>query len=296
MSGFARSVILVGVLGASGCRCNSVDDHELSPAPSAAPAPLHSSSRPGTFTSEECGPDIGGVDAIANAPAILLGELHGLASAPAFTSDLACRLSLAHPKETVTLALELLENEQPRFDIYLTSDGKDRTIITNGASWNGVQDGRSSQARLEMIESIRLLDERGTKIRLVAIDNGKDDRDAVMANHIIEEVNAKRGPVIALIGNMHARTVSGSVKPTQGEKWAGEVVRAAIPNVVALDNRYSDGDAWICSPDCGRMKVLATDPSADAKWRIVLLPKPDEKGFAGLWHIGPARASEPAVR
>lgn len=286
------------LLTAGGCRCNSVDDREL-PAASAsaavsasAPVTVALPANRGPLRAEECGPDIGGIDVIAGAPAVLLGELHGLAAAPAFTVDLACRLAFSSAGQSVLVALEIPEDEQIRLDAFLASEGSagDRALVLGGSFWTGSRDGRSSGARLEMLERIRQLNRRGANIRVRAIDGAPPNRDEVMAKRVIAAANEKRGPVLVLVGNLHARTQPGGT-----QKWMGEYVRAALPNVVALDNRYSDGEAWICSPECGRHKVTALDHETDSRWRIERFGQPDEKGYAGVWRIGAARASEPAV-
>lgn len=244
------------------------------------------------LTSEECGPEIGGVESIASAPAVILGELHGLASAPAFAGDLSCRLAFSNPSQTVTLALEIPGDEQSRLDAFLASEGRstDRTALTSGAFWKGMRDGRSSIARLEMLERIRQLNHRNANIRVRAIDVSTANRDEGMAKNVLALVAEKRGPVLVLVGNLHART-----KPGGDQKWMGEVIRSALPNAVSLDNRYGTGEAWICTPECGRKPVKALDTETDNKWRIDLKPEPDDKGYNGVWRIGTARASDPAV-
>lgn len=283
----------LSLLGLEGCRCNSVDDHDLPAAPPASAAPPPSAiAAPlsvDPFKPDECGPDIGGIESIASAPAVVLGELHGLAAAPAFTGDLACRLAFSRPGEGLTLALEIPSIEQGRFDVFLASEGRtaDRAALTTGGFWTGTRDGRSSMARLDLIERVRQLNRRGANIRLRAIDGGAN-RDEAMAKRVIAAVNEKRGPVIVLVGNLHAQAT-----PNGNQKWMGEFVREAVPGVVTLDNRYADGEAWTCSPECGRHPVKARDAETDARWRIEL--KPELGAYSGVWRIGVARASEPAV-
>jgi hypothetical protein len=266
------------VISANGCRCNSVEDKEL-PAPAAASSVA--------FKSDDCGPEIGGLESIAAAPVVILGELHGLTSAPAFTGDLACRLALS---QSVVLALEIPTDEQARLDAFLASEGRtpDRAALTSGPFWTGVRDGRSSQARLDLLETIRQLNRRGAKIRVRAIDV-KTNRDEGMANNVIAAARESKGPVLVLVGNLHAR-----IAPKGEAKWMGEYVRDAVPGVVSLDNRYGDGQAWVCAPECGRRDVKARDGETDNRWRIELAPS-DDKTYSGVWRIGPARPSEPAV-
>jgi hypothetical protein len=68
-----------------------------------------------------CGPEIRGIDAVRDSPVVLLGEMHGLAAPPAFAADLACRLAAGG--ESVLLAVEIPNQEQPRIDVFLASAG-----------------------------------------------------------------------------------------------------------------------------------------------------------------------------
>jgi len=288
-----RRVVLLGafVVMGHGCRCNTVTDKDLpvaAPATAPAPAPV-ASAGPATI---DCGPDIAGTDDLANASAILLGELHGLRATPIFAVDLACRLARQLTDKTVTLALELPGDEQARIDAFMASPGKtaDRAALLGGGFWTGSHDGRSSEARVEMIDQARRLSQGGVKIRILTIDGPASVRDEAMAKNVIAAVEQKRGPVLVLVGNLHAGT-----QPSGNQRWMGEYIREKIPNVIALDNRYGPGEAWICTGTCGVQKVTGQDPEGDSKWRIEKLPARDAKGFSGVWHIGPARPSLPAV-
>jgi hypothetical protein len=295
VNGRTRLGFVALLLFSNGCRCNSVEDKEL---PAAAPAGTVSTAMTaapiptGKLKSEDCGPDISGVELVTQTPVAILGELHGLAAAPAFTADLACRLAFSGAGKTVTLALEIADSEQPRLDAFLASEGRtaDRTALLAGAFWAG-KDGRASVARVDMLERIRVMKRQGANLRVLAIDPSGGNRDEAMAKRIIAAVQEHRGPVIALVGNLHARTIHGA---DDKQKWMGEYVREAEPLTLSLDNRYGDGDAWVCTPECGRRKMKAQDPDTDSKWRLELFAgHPDDKGFSGVWRIGPARASDP---
>ena len=83
MGALRRAAFFALVVSTNGCRCNSVEDKELPPTPTAASSVA--------FKSDDCGPEIGGLESIASAPVVILGELHGLTSAPAFTYSGSCQ-------------------------------------------------------------------------------------------------------------------------------------------------------------------------------------------------------------
>ncbi|MBX3233900.1 MAG: hypothetical protein KIT84_31620 [Labilithrix sp.] len=286
----------------AGCRCNAPDEKELPSAPASAttaatsvaavPRPTPSADPTAPV---ECGPDIGELDVLGSAPVVILGELHGLRAAPIFAADLACRLALQDTTKTVTLALELPTDEQPRIDAFMKSNGGygARHDLLAGPFWTGSQDGRSSVARVDMLELARGYAQRGVPLRVATfdVDGGVPaKRDEEMAKRVVALAEEKKGPVVVLVGNLHART-----QPSGNQKWMGEFIRDKIPNVVSFDNRYGSGTAWVCIPGCGEHPMTGHDDDAATKWHFERFSTVDDKGFAGAWHIGPAKASPPIV-
>jgi hypothetical protein len=245
-----------------------------------------------------CGPEIDHWHAVRNAPMVLLGEVHGLTAPPSFGVDLACRIAMAG--KHVQLALEIPAEEQPRIDAFLASSGmpNDRDALIHGAFWTReYQDGRSSEARVGMLDAVRKLRKRGVPLRVVAIDEEHPDgknRDSNMAKAVL----AARRPdetTVLLIGNLHIHTVPGAPWDSKVE-WAGVDLRAKEPGLIALDNRYAPGSAWICTGSdatgCGVHSVGGKGTAA--RWAIGLFDSRDEDGVDGFFDIGPAVPSQPA--
>lgn len=263
---------------------------------SAAPRPAPPSAA--TLTVSNCGPDIANLDALRDAPMILLGELHGLEAVPVFAVDLACRL--AANGKPVLLALEIPRQEQGRIAAFLASDGgaPNEAALLAGPFWRReFQDGRSSRARLALLDAARALRARRLPLRVVAVDDSDvpgPARDSVMALSLL----AARKPAettVFLVGDLHARTKPGA--PWNHDMvWAGVRLRSQEPRLVSLDNRFLGGEAWVCmgnAPgDCGIKTVKGRGEASG--FRIERFAATDSVGFDGMFDIGRATPSLPA--
>ncbi len=249
-------------------------------------------------TAPDCGPEIANLGALGDAPMILLGELHGLEAVPAFAIDLACRL--AANGKPVLLALEIPRQEQDHIDAFLASKGgaPNEAALLDGPFWRReFQDGRSSRARLAMLDAARALRAKGLPLRVVAVDDAEvpgTARDEVMASALL----AARKPgetAVLLVGDLHTRTKPGAPW-NPNIVWAGVHVRAREPRLVSLDNRFVAGEAWVCTgnapSDCG-IKTVKGRGRATA-FGIERFAATDSIGFDGLFDVGPATASLPA--
>lgn len=243
----------------------------------------------------DCGPALPGFEQLAHAPLVILGEMHGQAGSPAIAGAIACR------EANATLALEVTTDEQPRIDAFLTSDGGTaaKSALLEGEHWKRpFQDGRSSTAMLALLERARTWIHAGLALRVVAIDHGGSDqsaREKAMAAELVRLVKENRGPVVMLVGNLHARTKPGAPWDKTMQFMAGYVLKD-VPTLISLDERYTDGDGWVCftndPDDCGRKKMPGK--GAEAPGTITLFSAPDENGYSGTYSVGPAVAADPA--
>ena len=242
-----------------------------------------------------CGPPIAGVDSLADSPLVILGELHGMTAPPAFAANLACRLLAKGP---VVVLLELPKQEQPRLDAFLHSAGTpaDRAALIAGEFWTkAMRDGRSSEARVAMLESLRQAFASGAKLRVLAFDDtelhGQDDREKGMAANILAALKpGEKG--LVLVGNLHAHTVPGAPwNPKQS--WMGQFLREKLPTLVSLDARYLDGQAWVCFNNSCGAKPMKGKGTGEA-WSIERTPR-DTSGLDGVYQLGRAVVSPPAV-
>jgi hypothetical protein len=104
---------------------------------------------------------------------LLVGEVHGTNEAPALIGDLAC--ASATSGSPVVVALEIPIEEQTSLDNFLASKGSDadQAALLASQFWTRQpQDGRSSAAMLKLLHRLRSLRVEGTRISVLAVDDG----------------------------------------------------------------------------------------------------------------------------
>jgi len=229
---------------------------------------------------------------------LLLGEIHGTRESPAFVTNAACLA--ARSGTPVTVALEIPDPEAPRVAAYLASEGAaaDRAALLAGDFWRRTgQDGRSSQAMVDLIESVRRIARQGYSVRLRLVDREVEARDRFMADQVKAEAESAPGAVVlVLTGNLHTRTKDGTPwDPKRPNMGAFLVKDLPGRRVLALDVSYSGGDAWACIPDmqhCG-IHPMKGSRAGEAE-RAVLYPRVDELGYGGYYHVGKLTAAAPS--
>ncbi len=251
---------------------------------------------------DACGPEIAGADAvIAPGVIVMLGEMHGSREIPGFTGNLACRAAVAG--HAVIVGLEIPRVEQAAIDRFLASNGspRDREALVRGPHWHRAgQDGRSSQAIVDLIERVRALRQQGLAAEVLAFDNEKyeawNDRDAGMARTILERAAAAPASfVVTLTGNLHNRITPG-LPWDQSLVPMGVHVKAGHARTLSLDVRYEGGATWMCEPDgsCGAKELPRKDFPYDG--RAIDTSEPARRpGNDGVFFVGTLSASPPAV-
>ncbi len=227
---------------------------------------------------------------------VLLGELHGTAEAPAALGRLACA-ALALSAE-VTVALEIPEVEQAAIDRYLAGT-MDLETLAGGPFWTrSYQDGRSSLAMLELLETLGSLRSDHASLRVAAIDrpDPPQDRDRAMAERIASLAAARSdGIVLALTGNLHTRLSPGTPFDPRHEPM-GYLLRRLLPEarLHSIDLSHEAGTAWICTgpaiSDCGAHTVGGSEPREERLHFRLLDPG---EPFTAELHLGPITASPP---
>lgn len=231
----------------------------------------------------------GSADLVRPGSITVFGELHGTNEAPRFVADLACS---AADGARVVVGIELPGTMNPALQLFLASDGSDeaRRALLADRFWN-TEDGRSSRAMLALVDTVRRLKRAGRSADVFAFDGrfgGAGARDRGMAANLVERLGAlvpAKTVVSILTGNLHARAST--------ERWMGWHLRERYPALRTLNNHYSGGEAWACTPDgCGSIKLRGRDRGTE---RLVeLTEQPDENGYDGVFYFGHASASQPA--
>lgn len=181
---------------------------------------------------------------------LLLGELHGTIEGPSYVERIACRA--IDKVRDVTIGLELPSRDQEAINAFLQSDGMDEDVksVLSLSFWSkGYQDGRTSQAMLGLIETIRRMKANGQNVDILLVDEpGNSDRNAYMAQQLIQYVHQNsRRFVVVLTGNYHNMIHDGSGQ-------MGEYVLDALgrSRVTSLNMSHQGGSAWLDIADEGQ--------------------------------------------
>ena len=236
--------------------------------------------------------------AVADAPFLVLGEVHGTREVPAFVAGYLC--TSAKQQRKTTLALELPSNAQAALDAFMASGGTPQDVerLTGGGMWRSArQDGRTSAAMLQMIGQLRELRANGADIRLLAIDVDAPTaaRDAAMAERLRAELRQGAGrQLVLLIGALHAvRSKGNRFNPNyESTIWLLNDQRP-----LALTVGTAGGSAWVCRggapASCGAVPwdINRVDPAPPTAFSLA----PPSPQFDGLFYVGATTASPPAV-
>jgi hypothetical protein len=158
-----------------------------------------------------------------------------------------------------------------------TSGDSFRKQLLAHPAWQKLDDGRSSQAMLDLIcDMLKLA--QSQKLSFFFFDTKINERNETMARFIGQRVREQRYDVtFILAGNIHANRAPRHPRATRIVPmgyWLEEQGFA----VHSYDVGYSDGEAWICSPQCGVHHMEGSGMTV-------------EKGFDGILFVGPIHAS-----
>jgi erythromycin esterase-like protein len=239
----------------------------------------------------------------APARLVLVGEMHGTREVPALVGQLA--RGWAAPG-AVVVALEYPQSESAALQAYVDSDGgaAARKRLLASPFWNRrLQDGRSSDAMLALIDSVRLQIRGGQAVRLAAFDMTEAqsaagvNRDKAMADNLRAVVQANAGArVIALAGNYHVRQKDGAPWDAAFRFMAGYLTDLS-PYSLRVD--AARGSYWGCSsPQPADCKAVAFGRDADPGSPLGLYADGDvtASGYDQALMLAQFTASLPAAR
>ncbi|QIK78570.1 hypothetical protein G7077_06340 [Sphingomonas piscis] len=229
---------------------------------------------------------------------IIVGEQHGTNEMPAAFVDIVCHAATS--KRPVVVAVERPEGEQAAIDAYMESDGGPKAIaaLTASEMWHDkqMQDGRGSQAYLQMLDELRRLHHRGVVERVVAFQPWRPALEMAKYEETMAQIlqSASSDPnqmVLAFVGNCHAARL-----PLCRDKPAAAYLPSSERLTINVDG--SGGTVWNCIVLEGKLKCgsrgLGTAKPPHAP-RIELMEDPKAHYDAVLLLGGPLSASPPAV-
>lgn len=237
--------------------------------------------------------------AVADAPFLVLGDVHGTREVPAFVAAYLC--AAAKQQRRITLAIELPTTAQDALDAFMASQGRPQDVerLTSDGLWRSPrQDGRTSIDTLRLIQQVRTLRAEGVDIRIAAIDSvaATPQRSAAMAERLRAELRQGTGrQVVTLVGAGHAIRSKGNRFNPHHES---AIHLLADQRPLSLTVATAGGTAWVCrgaTPDtCGAITwdVNRVNPAPGAPFSLV----PPSPQFDGMFYVGATTASAPAVQ
>lgn len=220
---------------------------------------------------------------------VLLGEMHGTAETPRLFDNLVT-VAAREKKQRIGVGLELPIELQRWIDEAVKNDAKIvsfRDHLLADPVWQKINDGRSSEAMLDLIcDTLQLA--QSQKLSLFFFDTSNIERDQSMGEFIGQRVRDQDYDVtFILTGNIHANTALRypKMKKTKIVPMGYRLEEQGFA-VHSYDVRYSDGEAWFCSPtECGVHHLEGWTLAASAT---------DHEGYDGVLFVGPVHASPPA--
>jgi hypothetical protein len=219
---------------------------------------------------------------------ILIGELHGTQETPRFFGNLVT-VAAREKNKRIAVGLELPIELQPLIDEAAKNNTKIdsfRQQLLAEPIWQKIKDGRSSQAMLDLVcDTLQLAEMQ--KISFFFFDTSNVERDASMGEFIGKYVREHGYDVtFILTGNIHANRASRHPRMAKIVPMGHRLEEQGFA-VHSYDTGYSEGDAWVCNPECGVHHLKG--------WNMVADPgAKNQEGYDGILFVGAIHASPPA--
>jgi hypothetical protein len=225
---------------------------------------------------------------------VMVGEVHGTREMPAELLRLVC--GALRRGQAVSVGLEMADpNGAVRAYMGSGGDAVARQALLAERHWNGMRDGRSSLAWLDMIETFRSMRQRGMPVGVFALNDRPftGDRDQAMAARVREEHAAHPASLIfTYTGNVHSMLARAAWLPAQVPAPMGAQVADLDP--VSIELTSEAGESWLCKgpQQCGVERMSPTPENGPPH---VARPSPKAGVYTLRLNVGPIRASLPAV-
>lgn len=236
---------------------------------------------PPELMADPCDP-LEGYDDLLGHRLIMLGEMHGTREVPEYFGQLVCHA--LDDESSVAVGLELPVAMAPSLDRYMRSGEPDSVdALLSDPVWSPEwQDGRTSQAMLELVQELarlRLRHDGQLTVHLIdapdEYNNGPMSKGQVIASRIrrmVEETEADY--LLTLTGNFHNR-INVPV-----EQSAAPGLSDLEPFTVTVS--WQEAEMWGCfgetPDDCGVTELPSRAVDIDAP--AIVINQDDDS----LWH------------
>jgi hypothetical protein len=217
---------------------------------------------------------------------IVFGEVHGTEEAPSFVASSVCELAKRH---AVLVGIEHPSSEQETLNQFMAanSPGAGRAILAASGYWiRDGQDGKTSEAMLEMLDRLRDLRSDGADINVVAVGPAGSD----VAGEIRKNINALAASsdarIVVLLGNAHTRKAGATGLDGQSAAMFNEPYKA-------IAFAHTGGSTWACAPTCEVQTLGKSKPQTEAVGELFLDTALTR--FDGSVNLGAVHASPPAM-
>lgn len=239
------------------------------------------------------------VERAAGHRVLLVGEMHGTAEVPQALADIA--LAMANDERPLIVGLEIWRGEQKAIDRFMDSAGtyEDRTQLLAGDFWTReYQDGRSSEAMVDLIDRLRALALKA-EVSVLAFDEDPAAqldgaaRDKAMADRLARALERQpEAQALVLAGNFHTR-IQDSAPWDPEHRFMGHHLLDYQPYSIEIMGLA--GSVWTCTGaevDSCKARDL---PEAPMPPGLTLGDELNERFHHGAWLLPKVTASRPAV-
>lgn len=199
---------------------------------------------------------------LIDADVAVFGELHGTKEAPFLFLSAVCEGLRRSVEKTVYVGLEYPQVESDHLLRYINSAGsvQEQEQFLETDFWRRkTQDGRTSVAMFELIDSLRQLREGTDRVEVFAIvpEAGSGRHEQFMAAAIDKSVKQNRGsPHFVLVGNLHSRRKTWQ----SGETEIRPMLLWLEAETIAVNIFSRHGDYWACTIEGCGLRSLAGEP------------------------------------
>ena len=233
---------------------------------------------------------IEGLDDVADARLLVIGEYHGTREIPRFVADVAC--NWLHANDRLLVGIELHESLSPELEkLFVDGVGLDQAekVLAPDPFWDERRDGRHGRANLDLLIELAELRRAFPGLRVIALHRDAEfsERASTRIADYLRKHPDYRG--LLLVGNAHARLerMEGQASRPLAARLSDHIVDTVSLNIAAT----SGGEVILCRQgNCGT--VALPQPTAPVDARFIRLDR-DMTAWNGTYSVGRLSVTPP---